>query len=130
MLTIEQGPTKEGFVTLHLAGHLNNDTAGQLDEKIASALKARTVESLILDFAGVQFISSAGVGALIKAIVTLSRRKGHLYLVSPTPQVTKVFDVIRLAGILDVFTNTVELDEYLTRIQKRMTENDPDFNKY
>ena len=126
ILTIKQGPTKEGFVTLHLKGHLNNDTAGRLNDKIADVLKEPRVVSLILDFADVQFISSAGVGSLIKAVVTLSRRKGHLYLVSPTPQVKKVFDVIRLSSVLDVFTSVAELDEYLTRIQKRMTENDPE----
>ena len=71
--------------------------------------------------AQVDFITSSGVGTITKAKKTLDQRGADLAMINLQPQVQKVFEIMDLLPTLNVFENTEELDEYLTRVQRRIT---------
>jgi anti-anti-sigma factor len=106
---------------LILGGQLNSDTWERLDKEIMELL-AKKISTLILDLADVDFISSAGVGVIIKAKMSLMRNYGELAILNPQPQIRKVFDIMKLLPAMNVFAGVKELDEYLTRIQKQVIE--------
>lgn len=108
-------------VKLVLAGQINSETWEKLDKQI-TALLGKKVNAMILDLADVDFISSAGVGAIIKAKMSLMRNYGDLAILNPQPQIRKVFDIMKLLPAMNVFASLEELDEYLTRIQKKVVE--------
>jgi anti-anti-sigma regulatory factor len=58
----------------------------------------------------------------MKAKTSLAKRGGDLVLANLQPQVEKVFEIVRLLPTLGVFQNQQELDEYLEKIQRRITE--------
>jgi anti-anti-sigma factor len=120
-LNIKIQQVDKNTVKIILSGQINSDTYEALDRQI-NELVQKKISTLILDLADVDFISSAGVGAIIKAKMSLMRYYGELALVNPQPQIRKVFDIMKLLPAMNVFANIQELDEYLARIQKRVIE--------
>jgi anti-anti-sigma factor len=108
-------------VTLILSGQINSDTWEELDKQINSLLEKK-ITAMVIDMADVDFISSAGIGAIIKAKMSLVRRYGDLAMLNPQPQIRKVFDIMKLLPAMNVFAGIKELDEYLTRVQKKVIE--------
>ncbi|MHC4216213.1 MAG: STAS domain-containing protein [Planctomycetota bacterium] len=119
-LSITVKHTEPGVVTILPAGSIDSNTYEQLEQKINEVL-AEPLDTLILDLAGVTFITSSGVGTIVKARETLNKNDRDLATVNAQPQVWKVFEIMSLLPTLNVFESTKELDEYLTRVQRRMT---------
>ena len=84
--------------------------AGELDLASADALletsRADHRPEIVVDLAGLRFIDSTGIRALIE----ISRDAGHRHLLirGTSPRVRRVFDLIRLDDVPSV---TVEADE-------------------
>ena len=120
-LKIRNRQTTPGIVTMSPEGSIDVDTSSILDRELCRIL-AENVKTLVLDMAGVDFISSAGIGAVTKAKVTLKRQGSDLAMINVQPQVIKVFEIMRLKSVLNVFESAQELDEYLEKIQERILE--------
>jgi len=120
-LKIQTTQTKPGVVTVSPQGSVDANTSSTLEREFRRILTAN-VKTLVLDMARVDFISSAGIGAVTKAKVTLKRQGSDLAMINVQPQVTKVFEIMRLKSVLNVFESAQELDEYLEKIQERIVE--------
>jgi anti-sigma B factor antagonist len=124
-LAIAVKRAKPDAVTLTLRGTLDGETCALLDREVDKAL-TQPVRTLVLDMAGVEFITSAGIGTIMKARTSLSRQQADLAIIGMQPQVRKVFEIIRVLPKLKVYKDQAELDEYLGRIQRQMTGQDGD----
>jgi len=120
-LTIRTRQTKANVITLTPQGPVDGNTYMLLDKTIAGIL-GEPIKVLILDMEGVDFVSSAGVGTIMKAKTSLARKGAELAMTNVQPQVKKVFEIIRLLPTLGVFQSQQELDDYLAEIQRRITE--------
>lgn len=109
--------------TLRLEGRLDNETAGELerelDKVLGSALKA-----LVFDLSGLEYVSSAGLRAFLRAQKDMRQRAGQALFLDPRPQVRKVFEIAKAADLDSVFRNVQELDAYLDAMQKKVTQGD------
>jgi anti-anti-sigma factor len=119
-LTVKIKQTDSGTVTVSPTGSLDSETYRLLDVEIGGVL-AEPIETLVLDLANVDFITSSGVGVITKAKTMLSQRGADLAMTNLQPQVEKVFEIMDLLPMLNVFANTEELDEYLGKVQRRIT---------
>jgi anti-anti-sigma factor len=119
-LTIRTKQTKTGVITLTPKGPLDGETYELLDKTMGRIL-TEPVKALILDMEGVDLITSAGIGVIMKAKTSLAKKGGDLVLTNLQPQVEKVFEIVRLLPTLGVFQSQQELDEYLEKIQRRIT---------
>jgi anti-anti-sigma factor len=108
-------------VKIILSGQITGETWEQFDRQI-TALIQKKISTIILDLSEVDFISSAGVGAIIKAKMSMLRYYGEMALVNPQPQIRKVFEIMKLLPAMNMFANIKELDEYLEKIQRRIVE--------
>jgi anti-sigma B factor antagonist len=124
-LAIAVKRAKPDAVTLTLRGTLDGETCALLDREVDKAL-TQPVRTLVLDMAGVEFITSAGIGTIMKARTSLSRQQADLAIIGMQPQVRKVFEIIRVLPKMKVYKDQAELDEYLGRIQRQMTGQDGD----
>ena len=122
-LSIEISRMKPGVVTLSLIGPIDENSSPTLDKEICEAL-AEPVEILVLDMAGVDFITSSGVGIIVKAKTSLKRRGANLVIMNLQSQVEKVFEIIHLTPVLEVFESREELDEYLVKVQQNIKGED------
>lgn len=89
--------TSGEILTVHLSGDLNVKTAPYLEEELTKFLSS--VKELILDFGGVEYISSAGLRLLLAVEKTMRRQNGKMKLLHVNPAVK---EIIRLAGFLQV----------------------------
>ena len=119
-LTIAKTRTEPGAVSLTLRGPLDGQTCARLDQEVDQAL-SEPICAMVLDMAGVTYVTSAGVATILKARTSLARKKADLAMIGMQPQVQRVFEIIRVLPLLKVFRDQAELDEYLGRIQRQIT---------
>ncbi len=106
---------------LVLEGSLDSKSSGQLDKEIQDAC-SDGVRTLVLDMREVSFISSTGIGVIIKTKESLKKRNIESTLIHLQPQVKRVFEIMQLLPTLNVFASRDELDDYLSKIQNRILD--------
>lgn len=84
-------------LTLAIEGRIDTTTAPQFEAEIDAIAD---VTELVLDFAGVEYISSAGLRVVLKA-QKLMNQKGKMKLTNVNDDVMDVFDI---TGFLDILT--------------------------
>lgn len=114
-------------LVLHLAGRLDASTYMQFDATVLPLLADLPGgTTVVLDLAGLEYISSAGLRSVARVRKTTRSLQGHTLLLDPQPQVRKVFDIVKAVPVSEVFTSTTELDAYLDRIQRQITRGGDD----
>ena len=89
----------EHWTELFIEGRLDGYWAEHLDASLADAVRDGH-HCLRLDLTAVPFISSAGIGVLVKFYRRLSAIKGTLVIVRASPAVRTVLDMTRLTAML------------------------------
>ena len=124
-LAVTLRQTTPGVITLTLRGPLDGETCMLLEREVNRVL-TEPLRTMVLDMAGVDFVTSAGIGTIMKAKTSLAKLQADLAMVGMQPQVQKVFEIIRVLPTMQVFRDTAELDGYLGTIQRRMTGQEED----
>jgi len=57
---------------------------------------------IVLDLAKVQFINSAGLGAIVSLIRDVEQKEGQIRLCSPLPTVKALFNMVHLSSIVAI----------------------------
>jgi anti-sigma B factor antagonist len=73
-------------------GRLDSNTSHELEEKIFEAIKKES-NQMIIDFEGLDYISSAGLRVILKASKALKRSEGSIVLCSMQDYVKEVFEI-------------------------------------
>ena len=125
-LEIQTAPRSGTTQRVALFGRLDTHSYPQLDAELAPMLDGGDppVMSLVLDLAGLNYISSAGIRSIFKARKALTARNGKLLVVNPQPQIQKVFDVVKAVPMSDIFTSVAEADAYLDMVQRKVVSGD------
>ena len=122
-LDIQILPPAKGSQRVMLAGRLDTNTYEDLDEKLAPLL-TRNLQTLVLDLAGLEYISSAGIRSIFKARKALGGHGGKVLVVNPQAQIQKVFDVVKAVPMNEIFSSTAEADAYLDAMQRKVLQGD------
>ena len=77
------------------------------------------MQSLVLDLAGLDYISSAGIRSIFKARKALAARGGKVLVVNPQPQIQKVFDVVKAVPMNEIFAPSKKPTPTSTRCSAR-----------
>ncbi len=101
----------DGWQVLHLAGEIDVATAPRLRDRLV-ALVTGGNPRLVVDLAGVSFIDSLGLGALVSGLKRARALDGDLRLVGATDHVAKVLAITRLDL---AFVTEDSVDEALAR---------------
>ncbi|MDR7133262.1 anti-anti-sigma factor [Lysobacter niastensis] len=118
-LQIRIDPAINGNQKVALGGRLDTHSFDELDRRLAPVL-ASNIQSLVLDLAGLEYISSAGVRSIFKARKALATRNGKVLVLNPQPQIKKVFDVVKAVPLNEIFTSVEEADAYLDVMQRKV----------
>ncbi|MEO6533529.1 MAG: STAS domain-containing protein [Pseudolysinimonas sp.] len=84
------------------SGRLNMVSAGRLREVIAEVVAGGRTR-IAVDLAGVDFIDSSGLGALISGLKTARQAGGDLRIAAPTDQVKLVLQLTNMERVLTAF---------------------------
>ena len=86
-------------VTLKIVGRLDTTTAPELEATIDSC--AAQTKELVLDCAGLEYVSSAGLRVILKA-QKLMNAQGGMKLTHVNETIMEVFDITGFADILTI----------------------------
>lgn len=106
--------------TVQLHGRLNNDTVAALDQELDRIAADLSVSVVVLDLAGLDYISSVGLRSIFRLQKMMAARSGKALVINPRPQVQKVFEIVNATDISAVFINDQELDDYLDLMQRKV----------
>ena len=96
---------KNGHVMIvSVSGRLDTHTAGWFDEALASLDEAE--KHLVIDFSGLEYISSAGLRSVLMAAKKVKENQGSLALASLTPMVKDVFDMSGFSAIIRIYPDS------------------------
>lgn len=86
-------------LTITLTGRLDTTTAPQLEAELKVSLTG--VESLALDFANLEYLSSAGLRVLLAAQKTMNKQ-GKMVVRNVNETIAEIFDVTGFSDILTI----------------------------
>ena len=84
-------------ITLQIVGRLDTTTAPTLEKTIVENMNG--IKSLILDFKGLEYISSAGLRVLLSAQKKM-QQIGKMKVINVCEEVMEVFEITGFADIL------------------------------
>ncbi len=98
IMTIEK--VREGTeLTLRLKGRLDTTTASQLETELKRSIGG--IDSLILDFAELEYLSSAGLRVLLAAQKVMNKQ-GKMVIRNVNETISEVFEITGFTEILSI----------------------------
>jgi anti-sigma B factor antagonist len=93
---------------IKITGRLDpGDGPDQLYEMVLGFVEENEIHFL-LDLRSVTYISSTGVGSLIKAYRSVLKQKGSVKLLSPSQSVRNILAISKLDGVFEIFSDESE----------------------
>ena len=86
-------------ITLNVSGRLDTTTAPALETAVSENIGV--CEQLVLDFAGLEYISSAGLRVILKAQKAMSA-KGGMKLLHVNETIMEIFEITGFSDILTI----------------------------
>lgn len=96
-----------------LMGELDHHSAEEVRVKIDDRIDRDNIRKVILNFRGVTFMDSSGIGVVIGRYKKMQNRKGKLCVAEINRTVNKVFEISGMYKIIDVYGN---IDEAIVNI--------------
>ena len=84
-----------------LDGRLDSNTSPIFEEQVAGAI-AKGATQMIIDFEGLEYLSSAGLRVILKTTKDLKRLEGKLVLCSMADYVKEVFEISGFDSFLPI----------------------------
>jgi len=112
---------KDYVYTVELNGSIDGHTYQQLEDEIGEIIDDKT-KAIVLDMGGVTYISSIGIRVIITTKKKLEAKNASFSMVNLQPQIKKVFDVMKILPMFDIFDDMPEADKYIDQIIKEEIE--------
>lgn len=84
-----------------LAGEIDHHTAADLKEALDREITLRNIRNIVLDFDGVTFMDSSGIGVIVGRYKQISALGGKIMIIRVKPQVDKILELSGLKKILE-----------------------------
>ena len=84
-----------------LTGELDHHTAPLLRDTLDREISLNNTVNIVLDFDGVTFMDSSGIGVIVGRYRQISARGGKIMVIRVKPQVDKILEISGLKKILD-----------------------------
>jgi stage II sporulation protein AA (anti-sigma F factor antagonist) len=99
---------KEDKLIVSLMGELDHHSAEEVRVKIDDRIDRDNIKKVILNFNGVTFMDSSGIGVVIGRYKKMQNRNGKLCVVEINRTVNKVFEISGMYKIIDIYSNLNE----------------------
>ncbi len=95
--------TKGDNLVVHMMGELDHHSAEEVRNKVDDRLERDGFNKLVMDFSGVTFMDSSGIGVVIGRYRKLSLKKGRVYICKVTGSVKRVFELSGMFKIIPLY---------------------------
>ncbi|MDD4601834.1 Anti-sigma F factor antagonist [bioreactor metagenome] len=104
---------KKGVLIVRVEGELDMHSAHEFRQTIDDALDSNEAKHIVLNFNGVDFIDSSGLGVILGRYKRVSLLKGQMVATHIQPQVARIFELAGLYKIIKVCNNETEALAFL-----------------
>lgn len=88
-------------LVVKLEGEIDQSCAAEIRTDIDREIMLNNAKNLILDFAGVTFMDSSGIGVVIGRYKQIKARGGKTMIIRTRPQVDKILELSGLKKIME-----------------------------
>ena len=113
---------KDYFYFVELGGAIDAETYQQLEDELNELIDDDKTKAVMLDMGGVNYISSIGIRVVITAKKSLAAKGASFSMVNLQPQIKKVFDVMKILPMFNIFDDMPEADKYIDQVIKEEIE--------
>jgi len=95
-------------LVVYLEGRLDVSVANDVEEELNRIIEQENQKHLVLNMEKVEYMSSSGFRACISTLRKLNAKDGTLKLCAIRPSVKRIFDVIELTSLFDIYETEPE----------------------
>lgn len=99
---------KDDKLIIYMAGELDHHSAEEVRNKIDDRLDRGNITKLIMDFSGVSFMDSSGIGVVIGRYKKLSTKGGNICVTRAKGSVKRVFELSGMFKIIKLYDSIEE----------------------
>ena len=114
-LNVKVQETKPGSITITIDGRIDSTNYINFEESVKPVMD-KNPKTVVLEMAGMDYISSAGLGVIFTMMKNLKDNQGELLLCNLQPQIKKVFEIVKALPPSSIFSSMEEADAYLDHI--------------
>ena len=92
---------EDGIKMITLQGRMDIDGTQKIDTRLTVATASESA-NIVVDLSGVDFMSSIGIGVLVRAANALKQRRGKIVLLSPQPGVFRVLETTQINTVIPI----------------------------
>lgn len=104
---------KDDILIVELVGELDHHYADSVRTKIDDRIDRDNIRKVILDFNGISFMDSSGIGVVVGRYKKIQCKDGKLCIVNIRENINRVFE---LSGLFKVIDNYKNLDEAIKSV--------------
>ncbi|PRR76798.1 Anti-sigma F factor antagonist [Clostridium liquoris] len=93
---------------VHMMGELDHHSAEEVRNKIDDRLNRDDMKKLIMDFSGVSFMDSSGIGVVIGRYKKLAYKNGTVCITNVNETVRRVFELSGMFKIIKLYNSNEE----------------------
>lgn len=97
------GSNRGKVLVAEVAGELDLGTANLFRSRIDADLERFSAQDLVLDFSGVSFIDSSGLGAMLGRYRRVAERGGSVALAGCRPHIARLLDLSGVGRIIATY---------------------------
>jgi anti-sigma B factor antagonist len=101
-LTMDVRPAADGIAVVDITGEITSASESVLMDAFARATTDET-RAVILNFAGLEYMNSGGIGLLVTLLVRANRQRQRLMALGLTDHYRQIFSLTRLDEAIGVF---------------------------
>ena len=98
----------DGKLVVYLEGRLDVSVSSEVEEALTDFIDKGGHKFIILNMDGVDYMSSSGFRACIATLRKLNAMEGGLKITQIRPAVKRIFDVIELTSLFDIYDSDEE----------------------
>mgnify|MGYP003289456455 CR=1 FL=1 len=83
-----------------LTGRLDTTTSPQLEAELNELFE--TVNDIVFDFNGLEYISSAGLRVLLMSQKTMNKKSGEMVIVNACQEIKEILDITGFSDVLNI----------------------------
>lgn len=98
----------EQKLIVYMTGELDHHSAEEVRIKIDDRLERENINFLIMDFSGVTFMDSSGIGVVIGRYKKLSSKAGKIAVTNVNEPIKRVFELSGMFKIVNLYDSVEE----------------------
>jgi anti-sigma B factor antagonist len=98
---------KDDILVLKPEGRIDSGTSGEFEASVFKFID-NGEKKLVFDFAGIDFVSSAGLRSFLIFAKRLKKKEGRLALYSMNENIREIFEMTGFTGIIPIFATENE----------------------